>query len=392
MRPSAAIDNMGSITRSFTSSAALPALGSISSCSSIYDSSAADFDMASVEAPLPSSPAMTPLTQSDCSLYEPSSDSEAEVEKSPLHYEYTEQPLLQSLHQLLIPSAAFADLEIRKLMPDSFLYGRPSLMPKLSKKKYLSKNLTYMLLCRNGGPLVKQMIRTIHEQCIWYDGPCSGATDLESGPPADECAILALWSRDPYYCKVIGNNGGIAALVRALSVFSQHASIQETACLALANLCCWEGDSKSANACDTRSVGRRLSTHSSPELTECRQISAPTNAKLFQKHLTLMKQAHAVAAVVQAMQFFPHLQAIQSAACDALRNMASLLGHQDKVCSDDGEEGRVEGHQQAPCHVPTAKLIVLLENCAFEMALSLVHQQIAHQLVALLEADMKGSH
>jgi Armadillo/beta-catenin-like repeat len=130
------------------------------------------------------------------------------------------------------------------------------------------KNITFMMIHRSGGSTVKRIIPVIQQRCAEAteaavaaasaaaSAQC-GLTDPDSkdcsidneatnaasvvptkvSAPEEECYLLAQWAVDSYYQVVIGANGGLDALVRALECFPHHALVQEYACTALAHLC-----------------------------------------------------------------------------------------------------------------------------------------------------------
>ena len=106
------------------------------------------------------------------------------------------------------------------------------------------------------------------------------------GPsPIQEFSILAQWAADSYYRVVISANNGFSTIVRAMKTFPQDRGLQECCCLTLSNLC-------------------------------------------LSGNLEKAEQAGSVSAVIQAMKNHSSSVAVQSAACDALRNMSGLLEQQ----------------------------------------------------------------
>lgn len=112
-------------------------------------------------------------------------------------------------------------------------------------------------------------------------------------PPNEECYVVAHLSLDSYYRVVIVGCGGIPALVGAMRAFWYDRDLQECCCIALNNLLCSSGGGF---------------------------VAPPFNI-----YLEAFESAGGVAAVIAAMKNHPTSVAVQSAACDALRSMGSLL-------------------------------------------------------------------
>jgi hypothetical protein len=123
------------------------------------------------------------------------------------------------------------------------------------------KNITFMMIHRSGGSTVKRIIPVIQQRCAEataaavaahcstdnsmdcsMDNEASNTTPTTGilpvpNAPEEECYLLAQWAVDSYYKVVIGANGGLEALVRALECFPMNALVQEYACIAMAHLC-----------------------------------------------------------------------------------------------------------------------------------------------------------
>jgi hypothetical protein len=165
---------------------------------------------------------------------------------------------------LMTPAAA--DFASRRSISDSVLRSGQVI-------QYDNKNTLYMMVNRSGGSTVRQIVAAIHQQC-----------DLNGQPPEEECCVLAQWAADVYYRVVIAGKQGIPAIVRAMATFPYHAGLQECCCLALGNLC----------------------------------LQSPTN-------VMTIGQLGGVHSIVTAMKLHSTSVAVQSAACDALRNMSDLI-------------------------------------------------------------------
>jgi len=163
-----------------------------------------------------------------------------------------------------------------------------------------SVNTVNMMVNRSGGSAVKKMIETIQLRCMeketkdsvtqedQMDTETNHLTDVEA--PEEECAVLAQCAVDSYYKVVIAGRGGIPAIVRAMACFPFHRGLVECCCLALSNLCGGSGN-----------------------------------------NVHLIDSAGGVTQVIAAMRNHPQSVAIQSAACDALRNMSDLILQQAAI-------------------------------------------------------------
>ena len=166
-----------------------------------------------------------------------------------------------------------ADMKVRKSISDSCLQrGLPA--------SYHNMNMNYMLISRSGGRTVKEIINTINERS---DQKLGGSSSSAVDPPTDEINILAHFAPDAYYRVVISGKQGLQAITRAMCAFTHCRELQECGCLALGNLCTQNNN------------------------------------------LVVADQAGAVQAVIAAMRSHPCSVAVQSAACEALRNMSSLI-------------------------------------------------------------------
>lgn len=102
-------------------------------------------------------------------------------------------------------------------------------------------------------------------------------------PPTAEITILAHFAPDAFYRVVISGKQGLQAITRAMFLFPNCRDLQECACLALGNLCTQNNN------------------------------------------LVVAEQAGAVPAIIAAMRAHLSSVAVQSAACDALRNLSALV-------------------------------------------------------------------
>lgn len=188
---------------------------------------------------------------------------------------------------------------------------------------YNNKNTFSMMVSRSGAGTVKQIIADINQRC---DEQISSLVDHQVQPPESECCILAQWGSDSYYSIVITGKQGIPALVRAMQTFSNDPGIQECCCLALGNLC-------NGSYCS----------------------------------LVAVENAGGVRQIVDAMRNHPQSVAVQSAACDALRNTSSLI----------------LAHAQTGVSPIVPDLIAALSHCK-EMYLRPVHNDTAEVLLQSL--------
>lgn len=231
------------------------------------------------------------------------------------------QPQSLSLSRLdntvLQPQAA--DLNARRSISDSVL--QRGLI-----RNYNNQNTIFMLATRSGGRAVRKMISDIEARC---DLKMKASPDSQIAPPEEECCILAQWASDSYYGIVIAGKNGIPAIVRAMKVFSGHRGMQECGCLALGNLCC----SSAVNLIHTENAG-------------------------------------GVGQIINAMRNHPNSVAVQSAACDALRNMSSLI----------------LAHAQSETSAVASELIEVLSNCK-QMILRPSQSRIADSLLTTLQAQ-----
>jgi hypothetical protein len=213
----------------------------------------------------------------------------------------------------LTPGAA--DLNVRRSISDSVLSGG-------LVTNYNNKNTFFMMVSRSGGGAVRQIIADIERRC---DEQMS-SPDSQVQPPESECCILAQWGSDSYYSIVIAGKQGIPAIVRAMQTFPNHHGLQECCCLALGNLC--NGNDGS---------------------------------------LIAVEKAGGVRQIVDAMRNHPQSVAVQSAACDALRNTSGLI----------------LAHAKTGTSTIVPELIVVLSRCK-EMYLRPAHKNIAEVLLQSL--------
>jgi|UPI000581A75C hypothetical protein len=228
-------------------------------------------------------------------------------------------PLHTSLSDNLQPTPA--DINSRRSISDSVL-SRGQVL------NYNNKNTVYMMMNRSGGSTVKSIIETIQAKCDEHDQGSSN-----SSPPEEECCVLAQWAVDAYYRVVIAGKQGIPALVRAMNVFAGYRGLQGCCCLALGNLCMQSGG-----------------------------------------NLIAVEAAGGVAAIVAAMRNHSSSVAVQSAACDALRNMSNLL----------------LAHAATPSSSIGSELIQVLSH-AKEMYLLPSHHSIAENLLSAISAQSAKS-
>lgn len=122
------------------------------------------------------------------------------------------------------------------------------------------------------------MIATINERSEQMQAGVAGVE-----PPTAEVSILAHFAPDAYYRVVISGKQGLQAITRAMLVFQNCRELQECACLALGNLCTQNNN------------------------------------------MAVAEQAGAVPAIIAAMRAHSSSVAVQSAACDALRNLSAVV-------------------------------------------------------------------
>jgi hypothetical protein len=223
----------------------------------------------------------------------------------PQHRSYAASPLT--------PGAA--DLNVRRSISDSVL-------SRGLVTNYNNKNTFSMMVSRSGGGAVRQIIADIERRCDEQ----TASPNSQVQPPESECCILAQWGSDSYYSIVITGKQGIPAIVRAMQTFPNHQGLQECCCLALGNLC--NGNDGS---------------------------------------LIAVEKAGAVRQIVNAMRNHPQSVAVQSAACDALRNMSGLI----------------LAHANTGTSTILPELIVVLSHCR-EMYLQPLHKNIAEVLLQTL--------
>jgi hypothetical protein len=180
-----------------------------------------------------------------------------------------------------LPPPSVPDLRVCRSIPDSAL-ARGRHQPQ----RYCNRNTTYMMINRSGGADVKRMMATIRQSCSVQEPSRSSvasvtADSIAAVPPEQECCILAQWAADSYYRVVIAKNGGIPTIVQTMKAFPLNHVLQECCCLLLTYLCL-------------------------------------NNAGALMK----LEGAEGVAQIILAMKNHPRSVAVQSAACDALHNMA----------------------------------------------------------------------
>mmetsp|Transcript_5620 Transcript_5620/g.11601 ORF Transcript_5620/g.11601 Transcript_5620/m.11601 type:complete len:261 (-) Transcript_5620:44-826(-) len=212
-----------------------------------------------------------------------------------------------------------ADIAVRRSISDSVLRGGcPSV--------YNQKNTTFMLMSRSGGPTVKKMIAVIQERC---EQVRSSSPHQQAPPPLDECSVLAQFASDAYYGVITGRQG-IPTLVRAMQTWPQERGLQECCCIALGNLCCVNGNN----------------------------------------NLIAIEQAGGVRAIINAMRLHGSSVAVQSAACDALRNMGGLI----LTIAQKPEHFDVKQDLEAALHHATQMYLLPLHKSIATTLLALVQQ------------------
>jgi hypothetical protein len=125
------------------------------------------------------------------------------------------------------------------------------------------------------------MVSVISQKC---DAATSLDSTCESDIPFPECVLLSEIAKDGFYRVVIGSAGGVATLVKVMKKFPDHASLQEVCCTALGYLCQRNGSNQLA-----------------------------------------VRKENAISQICAAMRRHPSSIALQSAACDALRNMSVVI-------------------------------------------------------------------
>jgi hypothetical protein len=223
-------------------------------------------------------------------------------------------PQHQSFTAPLTPGAA--DLNERRSISDSVL-------SRGLVTNYDNKNTFFMMVNRSGGGCVRQIIAEIERRC---DEQLASPEGHQVQPPESECCILAQWGSDSYYSIVITGRQGIPALVRAMEVFPNHRGLQECCCLALGNLC--NGNYGS---------------------------------------LMAVENAGGVSQIINAMRNHPQSVAVQSAACDALRNTSGLI----------------LAHAQSGSPTVVPELIEVLSHCK-DMYLRPTHKNVVETLLNYL--------
>jgi hypothetical protein len=213
-------------------------------------------------------------------------------------------------------STSVADMRARRSISDSVLCRSTS-------TQYNNQNTVFMMVSRSGGSTVKVLLAALRTSC---DANDRGEDPVV--PPEKECCILAQWAEDTYYSIVIAGNNGIPLIVRTMASFSSHRGLQECCCLALGNLCSAGGG-----------------------------------------NLKAVEEAGAIPKIILAMKTHSQSIAVQSAACDALRNMFGLVMMQT---------------QQNPGDSTLADDLISTLSHAKDMHLLPKHRTLASDLLAIV--------
>lgn len=189
----------------------------------------------------------------------------------------------------------------RRCSSDASLWrSRPSSSSGLTNKNYSRfsshrRTATMLLAQRSNAQGVKDLVSAIEKKCTANSSSEMAAAaaisnPLESIVPDQECSILSQVANDAYYKVVIGSSNGVAILIKAMHVFPEEAGLQEACCQALGNLC-------------ERNGGNQLA----------------------------VQREDGIKAIVAAMRRHSGSIAVQSAACEALRALSTLiLAHADE--------------------------------------------------------------
>jgi hypothetical protein len=92
---------------------------------------------------------------------------------------------------------------------------------------------TVMKLMRSNAKGAKELVTNLNKKC---DDVLRASTISEADIPYYECAMLAEIADDAFYRVVIRSADGVAAIVKAMKVFPEHACLQEVCCTSLGKL------------------------------------------------------------------------------------------------------------------------------------------------------------
>uniref|UniRef100_A0A6S9J1N7 Uncharacterized protein n=1 Tax=Ditylum brightwellii TaxID=49249 RepID=A0A6S9J1N7_9STRA len=165
-------------------------------------------------------------------------------------------------------------------------------------------NYTLCIAQRSGASSVKSVVsimkQFLSEQEKTADekeAPGSYPSGIRAALPLAECNALAFWARDPYYRVLISSHEGIPTIVRVMSMCPHHADFQTAGCTAIANL----------------------------------SINNGSNQRTAQAEGGL-------GVVVSALRNHPTSITVQSAACDALRQLISIVhSNIDELLQKNGD-------------------------------------------------------
>jgi hypothetical protein len=241
------------------------------------------------------------------------------------------------------------DFSARRSMSDSVVSRCSD-----STINYDNKNTLFMMINRSGSSTAKKIIAAINERCDQLDATLSTFSvqvHQPVSPPEKETFILARWAVDSYYRKVITSNDGIRAIIRAMQTFPYSRGLQECCCICLANVCYSDQQQqqhqvsslsmlsastsqiRNVNIISQNKVDNNLDSRSFHNVSKANK--SDTNSCLCPASLRCIDECNGVRYVVTAMKNFPKSIAIQSAGCDALRNMHDLIVRQEKPCSKE---------------------------------------------------------
>eukprot|EP00548_Thalassiothrix_antarctica_P008633 CAMPEP_0194153002 /NCGR_PEP_ID=MMETSP0152-20130528/54916_1 /TAXON_ID=1049557 /ORGANISM="Thalassiothrix antarctica, Strain L6-D1" /LENGTH=264 /DNA_ID=CAMNT_0038858007 /DNA_START=37 /DNA_END=831 /DNA_ORIENTATION=+ len=152
--------------------------------------------------------------------------------------------------------------------------------------KNYSRKATILMAQRSNATGVRKIVQSLDEKC---DKASAKPNEI---PPADDpypyCALIMHIADDAYYRVVLGSANCISILIKAMSLFPQHVTLQETCCCALGKLC--EGNGSNQRA---------------------------------------VVNANGVEQIVNSMKQHSGNIAVQSAACDTLKQMKTMLINED---------------------------------------------------------------
>ena len=193
------------------------------------------------------------------------------------------------------------------------------------------RTATMLLAQRSNAQGVKDLVSSIENKCTANkssETAISNPRERSMLVPDQECSVLSQVANDAYYKVVIGSSNGVAILIKAMNTFPQEAGLQEACCQALGNLC-------------ERNGGNQLA----------------------------VQREDGIKAIVAAMRRHSGSIAVQSAACEALRTLSTLiLAHADEP--------------QKPS--PLLSDVIELLQMATDMYITPTSKESAEQLLSVL--------